>query len=198
MPSAIALRALHAGSVAPFEGTVPRATIDADFSELRAESLTGAQVEGKQTFLPRGLEVTIALYRISRVHDAFLHWELARSAIDAALRAANGRGLPEGYKLEENPRLWDSFDRFVVAFYWAHQSYNGFPPRPRLAHPTGDGLDGQLEVSAGIFGAGLRSRPSATPTRRPPPTTSRGRRSTRRRSSTSRRCSTRIPSTART
>jgi hypothetical protein len=163
LPKATADLALEKSFVRPFEGAFKRAALDHAFDDLRPEAMTGAQLNGKQAFLPRASTVDITVYRISRVRDAILHWEAVRPQIDAAIREANGRGLPPGYTLQENPRLWDSYDRFVLAFYWAHRSYNGFPARPRVGHPTGDGLDGQLEASAGIYRAGADEKTFVTP-----------------------------------
>jgi hypothetical protein len=158
LPKTVAEYALEKGLVTPFEGkagaVIKRPLLDHELEPLRPETVKAAQIDGKQAFLPRGSTIAISVYRRSRVRDAMLNWQSARPAIDAALKSINGRGLPEGYALQDNPRLWDSYDRFVLAYFWAHRSYNGFPPRPRVAHPTGDTLDGQIEVAAGIYRAG--------------------------------------------
>jgi hypothetical protein len=102
------------------------------------------------------------VFRQSRVRDAVRHWSVLRPQIDAALKARNGHGLPANYALELEPASWDSFDRFVIAYYWAHRRYAGEPPRGRVAHRTGEQLDATAEVAETLFRAGATAQTITT------------------------------------
>ncbi len=84
-------------------------------------------------FIPEYLEVYILAYRISKVELARRRWNDFREDIDAALREINGRGLPEGYALEDDANQWDEFDLFVLGWTWAHTDEEGTAPGPRIA-----------------------------------------------------------------
>jgi hypothetical protein len=99
--------------------------------------------------------VDVLVFRISRVRDAVRHWSLLRGQIDTALREVNGRGLPPNYSLELEPELWDGFDRFVIGYFWAHRRYGHHPARGRVAHRTGEGLDGAVDIVEGLYRAGV-------------------------------------------
>src|SRR5216683_1193305 len=79
-----------------------------------------ADVDGKQWYLPKRALVNVAVYLRPAIEDAYLHWEEDRKHIDAALKEANGVGLPKGFRLRRTPDRWDSFDLFVAAWTWAH------------------------------------------------------------------------------
>ncbi|MEI8255705.1 MAG: hypothetical protein WCJ30_08545, partial [Deltaproteobacteria bacterium] len=162
MPVSLARWAADNQRAAPFDGAVPAARIITDVSDLRPEIVTAARYRGRQFFLPRSVVLDVIVYRRSRVRDAMIHWRALEHDIDAALRASNGAGLPPGYSLEQNPAQWDAYDEAVLAYYWAHRSYDGLPPRARVAHRTGNGVDGQLDFAAGLFRAGGSDEALAT------------------------------------
>lgn len=85
----------------------------------------------RMAFLPEYLEAHVIVYRISKVTLACQRWQDFRPAIEAALAAVNGRGLPVGYELEGDPASWDEFDLFVAGYTWAHLDEGS--PQPRLA-----------------------------------------------------------------
>jgi hypothetical protein len=140
--------------VQPFSGAVSPADITRDFGHLGDTVLAAGKVNNTQYFLPRMAVIDVAVYRVSKVRDAVLHWSVLRPQIDAALRAVNGRGLPDGFELGLTPRKWTSYDLFVMGYYWAHRSYAGQPARPRIAHRTGDEIDGQQDIVAGVYRMG--------------------------------------------
>lgn len=154
LPSPLAVHAAEDGLAVPFEGVVPKSRLRADLAEVVPEVMTQAQLGGRQFFLPRAATLQVGVYRISRVRDALLHWHLLRRDIDASLRSANGRGLPAGYELELDPAAWDSYDEFVLAYYWSHRSYGGKPARGRVVHRTGPSLDAQTEFLSSVMRAG--------------------------------------------
>ena len=138
----------------PFAGAVAPADIARDFGGLGDSVLAAGKVGGTQYFLPRMAVIDVAVYRVSKVRDAVLHWSVLRPQIDAALRAVNGRGLPAGFELGLTPGAWTTYDLFVMGYYWAHRSYGGEPARPRIAHRTGDEIDGQRDIVAAIYRLG--------------------------------------------
>jgi hypothetical protein len=147
-------RAIETKLVRPFTDVVPAARIAADFGELGDGVLAAGKVGGSQFFLPRMAVIDVAVYRVSKVRDAVLHWSLLRPQIDAALAKINGHGLPAGYELGLSPGAWTAFDQFVMAYYWSHRSYGGMPARPRVAHRTGDEIDGQRDIFAALYRLG--------------------------------------------
>ncbi|HSN30571.1 MAG TPA: hypothetical protein VLT45_30000, partial [Kofleriaceae bacterium] len=96
--------------VQPFTGVVPASDITRDFGNLGDSVLAAGRVNGTQYFLPRMAVIDVAVYRVSKVRDAVLHWAVLRPQIDAALRAVNGRGLPAGFELGLTPSTWTSYD----------------------------------------------------------------------------------------
>jgi hypothetical protein len=82
-------------------------------------------------FVPEYLEAHVIVYRVSKVALAHQRWQDFAPEIEAALAAVNGRGLPAGYELEEDPAAWDEFDLFVVGYTWARLDEGN--PQPRLA-----------------------------------------------------------------
>ena len=140
--------------VQPFSGAVSSADITRDFGGLGDPVLAAGKVGGTQYFLPRMAVIDVAVYRVSKVRDAVLHWSVLRPQIDAALRAVNGHGLPVGFELGLTPSTWTAYDLFVMGYYWAHRSYGGQPARPRIAHRTGDEIDGQQDIVAAIYRLG--------------------------------------------
>ncbi|MEI8254944.1 MAG: hypothetical protein WCJ30_04655 [Deltaproteobacteria bacterium] len=154
LPSAYTRRAVHERLVRPVDEIPDARSIAADFGELRPEVMAAARVDGRQYFLPRMTLLDLAVYRSSKVRDAVLHWLPLRPAIESALRAMNGRGLPEGYELERSPTEWDTYDAFVIGYFWAHRSYADLPPRPRMAHRSDPGVPGEAYLLSTIYRAG--------------------------------------------
>ena len=152
LPSAIS------AVVQSFAGAVGAERIAADLSKLGEKVLAPGKVGGAQYFLPDMTRVDVAVYRASKVRDAVLHWSALRPQIDAALKKVNGRGLPAGYELDLSPEDWDSYDLFVLGYYWANRVYSGQPAQPRIAHRTGEEIDGQLDIAAGLYRAGVDRR----------------------------------------
>jgi hypothetical protein len=140
--------------VQPFSGVISPADLARDFGNLGDSVLAPGKVADKQYFLPRMAVIDVAVYRVSKVRDAVLHWSVLRPQIDAALRTINGRGLPAGFELGLTPSQWTSYDLFVMGYYWARRSYGGQPARPRIAHRTGDEIDGQRDIVAAIYRMG--------------------------------------------
>jgi hypothetical protein len=147
--------ALESKQVRPYSDAIAASAIAKDFDALGDKALAAGKRDGVQTFLPRMTVVDVIVYRVSKVRDAILHWTLLRPQIDAALAKINGRGLPVNYDLNLSPDQWDAYDIFVMAFYWSHRRYDGKPAEPRIAHRTGDTIDGQIDVAAGLYGAGV-------------------------------------------
>ncbi|MDB4957968.1 MAG: Extracellular solute-binding protein family 1 [Myxococcales bacterium] len=146
--------AMEAKLVAPFTGVVSAKQITEDFGALGDAVLAPGKVNGAQYFLPRMSVLDVAVFRLSKVRDAVLHWQTLRPQIEAALKKVNGRGLPAGYKLDLTPERWDSYDVFVMGYYWANRSYRGLPARTRIAHRTGDEIDGQQDIASALYRMG--------------------------------------------
>ncbi len=148
--AAVAKRLVH-----PFSEVVSSARIASDFADLDAQTLAIGRHADTQYFVPWMSRLDIAVYRVSKVRDAVLHWSMLRPEIEAALQAVNGHGLPAGFQLEASPDQWDQFDLFVAGYYWANRVYGGKPARARIAHRTGDEIDGQQDIVSGLYRQGL-------------------------------------------
>jgi hypothetical protein len=148
-------RAVASKQVRPYSDAIAPDVIARDFEALGDKVLATGKRGGAQVFLPRMTVVDVLVYRVSKVRDAILHWSLLRPQIDAALAKVNGRGLPAHYDLNLSPDEWDAYDIFVMAFYWSHRRYDNQAPQPRVAHRTGDTIDGQIDIAAGLYGAGV-------------------------------------------
>jgi hypothetical protein len=157
LPRARAGEALRRKLVRPFDEIAPADRLDEALAGVSAEAVESARVDGKLRFLPRAALLDVAVYRVSRVRDAVRNWTVLRREIDDALRAAGGRGLPPGYQLELDPEQWDSLDRFVIGYFWAHRRYRGEHARGRIAHRVGDVLDAQLDLVEGVRRAGANN-----------------------------------------
>ena len=145
----------------------------AELQETLAENLREANergvVDGKQWYLPKRALVNVAVYLRPAIEDAYLHWEEERKAIGAALKEANGEGLPKDFRLRRTPDQWNSFDLFVAAWTWAHHparwaessrrisADNSIAPRaaPRVAWPCGDGEDSSDELLNQLYRHGM-------------------------------------------
>ena len=154
LPVTQTAHAIETKVVQPFAGAIPASDIAHDFGNLGASVLASGKVGDAQYFLPRMAVIDVAVYRVSKVRDAVLHWSVLRPQIEAALRAVNGHGLPAGFELGLTPSSWTSYDLFVLGYYWTHRSYGGQPARPRIAHRTGDEIDGQRDIVAAIYRMG--------------------------------------------
>jgi hypothetical protein len=154
LPETQLARAVASKLVRPFTDVVAPDQIATDFRDLGSSVLAPGQFSNTQYFLPRMTVVDVAAYRVSKVRDAVSHWSVLRPQIDAALAKINGRGLPAGYELGLTPAAWTSYDLFVMAYYWSHRSYGGQPARPRVAHRTGDEIDGQRDIVSAIYRLG--------------------------------------------
>lgn len=148
--------------VRPFTDMIGPDRIALDFSDLGPAVLAPGRVNDKQFFLPRMSVVDVAAYRVSKVRDAVSHWSVLRPQIDATLAKINGRGLPAGYELGLTPSAWTSYDLFVMAYYWSHRSYRGERARPRVAHRTGDEIDGQRDIVSALYRLGATDATVAT------------------------------------
>ena len=153
--------AMETRLVRPFTDAISATRIARDFEGLGDSVLAAGKVGGTQYFLPRMAVIDVAVYRVSKVRDAVLHWSVLRPQIDAALKQINGRGLPAGFELGLTPSTWSSYDLFVMGYYWAHRSYGGQPARPRIAHRTGDEIDGQRDIVAAIYRMGATDATAA-------------------------------------
>jgi len=140
------------GLVRPIQELLPPDELAGVLEEDLPEAITRSRrPDGKLWYLPRRAEIDIAAYVRPAVEDAYLHWEQDRPAIQAALAAANGVGLPKGYALERSPDAWDSYDLFVAAWYWAHHpapwaAPGSTSPAPRVAFRTGPNSDAMSDL----------------------------------------------------
>lgn len=154
LPETQLAHAVDSKLVRPFTDVVSADQIATELADLGAAVLAPGSFAGTQYFLPRMSVVDVAGYRVSKVRDAVSHWSVLRPQIDAALAKVNGRGLPAGYELGLTPSAWTSYDLFVMAYYWSHRSYGGQPARPRVAHRTGDEIDGQRDIASALYRLG--------------------------------------------
>jgi len=172
---------IRAGAVRPIaDGARPKELEEA-LSEYIAEAVERSKSNGKVWFLPKRALVDVAIYLRPAVEEAYLHWKDDRPAIEAALKEANGVGLPQSYTLEKTPDDWDSFDIFVAGWYWAHHpahwaeqaavmAHDHLPPAvtaPRIAHPCGDNEDASDELINTLYRRGASDddlgKPDALP-----------------------------------
>jgi hypothetical protein len=146
--------------------------VAAAIDEYLPEGIERSRENGVQWFIPKRAQVDVIGYLRPAIEDAFLHWEAHRKEIDAALKEANGYGLPKGYQLERNPESWDSYDIFVAGWSWAHEPARWAEPiaanvpigaempapiiRPRLASRTGKGEDAVRDLVAQFYRLGLK------------------------------------------
>ena len=151
------------GAVRPIaDGTVPE-DLRAALSEYIAEAVRRGNIGGVQWYLPKRALVDVAVFLRPAVEEAYLHWQADRPAIEAALREANGIGLPSGYALEKSPDEWDTYDLFVAGWHWAHHpaswaeqaatADHSLPAvtAPRVGYPCGDNEDASDEFLAALY-----------------------------------------------
>lgn len=157
------------GLVRPIADGADPADLGQTLAELIPEATARGAVDGKQWYLPKRALVNVAVYLRPAIEDAYLHWEEDRKEIDAALKEANGAGLPKDFRLHRTPDRWDSFDLFVAAWTWAHHparwaeasrrisAESSLAPviAPRVAWPCGDSEDGADELLNALFRHGM-------------------------------------------
>src|SRR5207302_3679433 len=92
------------GLLRPLDGIVPAAELKAALEEFLPEAARAAKDEhGATWLLPRRDELTVGMYLVDAVEQVYLGWEKDRPALEAALKEANGAGLPKGYAFEKSP-----------------------------------------------------------------------------------------------
>src|SRR5216684_3705705 len=157
------------GLVRPIADGADAAELRQTLGEFMPEATARGAVDGKQWYLPKRALVNVAVYLRPAIEDAYLHWEEDRKHIDAALKEANGVGLPKDFRLRRTPDRWDSFDLFVAAWTWAHHparwaeasrrisADNSVAPvtAPRVAWPCGDSEDGAAELLNALYRHGM-------------------------------------------
>jgi ABC-type glycerol-3-phosphate transport system substrate-binding protein len=158
------------GLVRPIADGAPPEELRAVLSEMIPDAVKRGAIDGKQWYLPKRALVNVAVYLRPAVEDAYVHWEEDRKAIDAALKEANGVGLPANFRLKRTPDRWDSFDLFVAAWTWAHHparwaeasrtisADTSIMPiaAPRIAWPCGDNEDAAGELLNALYRHGLK------------------------------------------
>jgi hypothetical protein len=148
----------EAGALRPMQDVAPPEDVRAAIDEYLPEAIERATFEKKLWFVPKRALVDVAIYLRPAVEDLYLNWEKDRRAIDAALKEANGVGLPRGYELEKTPNAWSMIDLFVAGWYWAHHPApwaDDPSPAPRLALRSGLNDDAQNDLYSSLFAAGL-------------------------------------------
>ena len=151
---------LHrAGALRPIADIAPPGELGPALLEYVPEAVERARIDGKIWFVPKRAVIDIAIYLKPAVEDLFLHWEKDRPAIQAALKEANGVGLPRDYQLAKVPDAWDWFDLFVAGWYWAHHPapWADSPgPAPRIAFRTGLNENALGDMFGTFFAHGLK------------------------------------------
>jgi hypothetical protein len=148
----------EAGALRPMQDVAPPEDVRAAIEEYLPEAIERATFEKKLWFVPKRALVDVAIYLRPAVEDLYLNWEKDRRAIDAALKEANGAGLPRGYELEKTPNAWSMIDLFVAGWYWAHHPApwaDDPAPAPRLGLRSGLNDDAQNDLYSSLFAAGL-------------------------------------------
>ncbi len=116
-------------------------------------ALAPAKSRGRLQYAPATISVPLLFWSKAHLADAVAHWSDDRPRIEAAIKRANGAGLPTGYRLEDDPNDWDTYDVAVVAAYWAGRPYDGLTVA-RVAHvAAGDAAVQDLASRAFALGA---------------------------------------------
>ncbi len=150
----------------PMQDVAPPGAVEATMAEYVPEAVERCKVDGKFWFLPKRALLDIAIYLRPAVEDVYLHWQSDRPAIEAALKEANGVGLPRSYDLEKIPDAWDMFDLFVAGWYWAHHraAWASEPgPLPRLALRTGHNGEALDDLFASFYAHGWTDQQLSKP-----------------------------------
>ena len=150
----------------PMHEIAPPGALEAAMTEYVPEAVERAKVDGRIWFVPKRALLDIAIYLRPAVEDVYLHWQGDRKAIEAALKEANGVGLPRTYDLEKIPDEWDMYDLFVAGWYWAHHpaAWASEPgPLPRLALRTGHNGEALDDLFASFYAHGWTDKELAKP-----------------------------------
>ena len=159
------------GVVRPIADGAPPGAVEAALGEYIPEAGKRGRVDGVQWYLPKRALVDVAVFLRPAVEDAYLHWQEDRPQIEAALKEANGVGLPARYQLDKSPDSWDSFDLFVAGWHWAHHpaawaeasvvlGNHPLPPvmAPRVGYPCGSNEDANDEFLAALYRHGATNQ----------------------------------------
>jgi hypothetical protein len=153
--------------VSPVEDVLEPRALASISAEFMPEAIERASFERKLWYIPKRGSMDVVAFLRPAVADAYLHWEADRPAIEAALKEANGFGLPKDYELEKSPNHWDDYDVFVAGWYWAHHPAPWAESRangtdltgiaPRLARRTGAGAESINDLVTSFYRHGLRN-----------------------------------------
>jgi hypothetical protein len=119
--------------VVPLDEVREKSPLRAFLGRMAAEAAAPASARGRAHYVPATISTPLLFYSKRQVADALAHWGEERARIDQALARNNGKGLPDGYRLEEDPADWDTYDIAVLAAYWAQHPADGLTV-PRVAH----------------------------------------------------------------
>jgi ABC-type glycerol-3-phosphate transport system substrate-binding protein len=154
--------------VVPVEGVLSTKATAYILKSFMPETVQRGTFEGKMYYVPKRGSMDVMGFIKPAVEDAYLHWDVDREGIDAALREANGVGLPHNYSLQRSPNHWNDFDVFVAAWYWAHhpapwagtraQMGELISPSPRVAHRTGTSAEAVNDLVGAFYRHGLHDR----------------------------------------
>ena len=139
--------------VVPLDDLRETVRLRAFLARMTADALAPASARGRPHYVPATISTPLLFYSKRQLADAVVHWNEERARIDAALARENGQGLPDGYRLEDDPADWDTYDVAVVAAYWASRPWEGLTA-PRVAHAAvGDAAAHDLATFAYAQGA---------------------------------------------
>jgi len=141
------------GRIKPLTELAPPDQVEAELRQHLPIARDGARVGKDVAGMPRSVEAPVMVYRRSKVQDAVQGWESMHDELDALFKQYNGRGLPAGYRLPEDPGQWNSYDLAVVGYYWAHTPYAGVQA-PRIAHRGYDGAASARDLYQQIYSQG--------------------------------------------
>lgn len=107
-------------------------------------------VASRPTLIPRSMETPVLIYSKSHVADALKLWPEMKTLVNDIVKKYNGTGLPEGYKLEANPDLWDYYDIAVAGLIWTNDIREK-THMPRVAHVAVKNRELSIFIQDGIF-----------------------------------------------
>jgi len=160
------------GAVRPIAGGASPEDLQAALVEYIPEAVSRGRIGDVQWFFPKRALVDVAVYLRPAVEKAYLHWQEDRPAIEAALKEANGVGLPARYLLSKTPDEWSTYDLFVAGWYWAHHpapwaeqaaALGSTVPQPaltapRVGYPCGDNEDANDEFLNALYRHGATDK----------------------------------------
>jgi hypothetical protein len=159
--------------VTPFEDVIDRAQVARLSRAFLPETVGRATFERKLYYLPKRGSMDVMAFLRPAVEEAYLHWEQDKPAIEAALKEANGYGLPRGYTLEKSPNQWDDYDVFVAGWHWAHHPAHWAATRaagtelagiaPRVARRSGKSSEAVNDLVTSFYRHGLHTREVGKP-----------------------------------